>query len=212
MGVDVWRERQSGVGGPAESEVEAHHIAGPADAALTTALAEPERAVAEAEVAEAEVAEAEVKAEVESIETPVRPPPIQSLEGGGATSIATEPFAVLCLSREGAVLLSQPSDLRAARRFGADLLAAVTGVWGGQSDQLIFEWPQPGIDASAESMSKALGAFVIKQVGDNADGLTLVGAEVVERLGRVPVPDECMVIPAIDELMTSGDLKRTQSS
>lgn len=115
---------------------------------------------------------------------------------------------MLSLSRDGAALLAQPADPKAARRFAADLLAAITGVWGGQCRQLIFEWPQAGIDASEESMAKALGAFVAKQVSDNDGGLTLIGAEVVDRLGRVPVPDECLVIPAIDELMINGEKKR----
>ena len=186
MGVDVWRvRRQADDAGPAEAEIQ------PLTETETTAEADA------------------VKAPVQPLPEPAVAPVRKAPDEGADTSTTIEPFAVVCLSREGAVLLSQPSDLKAARRFGADLLAAVTGIWGGQSDQLVFEWPQPGIDASAESMSRALGAFVIKQVGDNADGLTLVSAEVVERLGRVPVPEECLVIPAIDELMTNGDLKRT---
>ena len=77
------------------------------------------------------------------------------------------PFTVLCLAKEDSLLLIEPTDLRAGRRFGADLLAAVTGNWADAARQLLFEWPQAGIANDELSVSKALGAFVSRQLGES---------------------------------------------
>lgn len=119
------------------------------------------------------------------------------------------PFTVLCLSKAGAVLLIETADPRAARRFAADLLAAATGAWGGETRLLAFEWPQPGIAPAADAVTRALGAFVGKQLADNDGALVLVGAEVLARLDSGILPDGCLVLPPFDALMTDGSLKRT---
>lgn len=124
-----------------------------------------------------------------------------------ATSVA--PFTVLCLARDGAMLLIETADPRAARRFAADLLAAVTGVWGGETRQLRFEWPQPGIAPSADAVARALGAFVGKQLGDHEGALVLAGREVADRLAPGVLPADCVLLPPFDVLMTDGALKRT---
>ena len=122
------------------------------------------------------------------------------------TGPAIAPFCVLSLLREGVLLLTESTDLRNARRFGSDLLAACSGVWGGESRQLIFEWPQPGLDSAGPAMSRALGAFVAKQLDDLGDGTVLMDANIA---GRLEQPDHrCLVIPPLDELMTDGDKKR----
>ncbi len=118
------------------------------------------------------------------------------------------PFNVLCLSNPGAVLLVESGDVRSARRFAADLLAAVTGVWGGEMHQLVFEWPQPGIAPSSDAIARALGAFVNKQLADNAGALVMVGREVADRLSAAALPEHCLVLPSFDALMTDGSLKR----
>lgn len=116
------------------------------------------------------------------------------------------PFTVLCLAKEDSLLLIEPTDLRAGRRFGADLLAAVTGNWADAARQLLFEWPQAGIANDELSVSKALGAFVSRQLGESGVRMKLVGSEVLERLGTMP--EECLVTAPTDQLMTDGELKR----
>lgn len=117
-------------------------------------------------------------------------------------------FSVLCLKKGNAVLIAEPRDLKTGRRFAVDLLSSVAGIWGGRHDQLVFDWPQPGIDGARAAAARALRAFVDKQAADSPDGIVLVAQEVVDRLGAVQVPDRWLVIPVFDELMTRGDMKR----
>lgn len=92
------------------------------------------------------------------------------------------------------------------RRFALDVLAAASGVFGGETAQLAFDWPQPGVENNPDTARRALAAFVAKQLGDRPDGQVLIGAEVVERLEAAP--DGCLVLPAMAELMVDGERKR----
>ncbi len=95
---------------------------------------------------------------------------------------------------------------KAARRFALDVLAASSGQFGGDTSQLAFDWPQPGVDNHSESAQKALGAFVAKQMSDQTPALVLVGREVADRLARVP--DDCILMAPLAELMVDGAKKR----
>ncbi len=122
---------------------------------------------------------------------------------------AVDAFRVLSLVSEGGLLLIQPTDVRAGRRFGAELLAGATGNWGKDCTQLIFSWPQQGIENTESSMRKALGAFVEKQVADAATDRVLITRETCERVDENRLPEDALRLPGIDELMISGELKKS---
>ena len=183
LGVDVWLTR----GAPALEE------AAPAAQRLPQTGRNPAAAVA-----------AELRAPAVEPELPGRP--VVSADKQPAPAAPVRPFTVICLSKGDVLMLIEPADLRAGHRFAADVLSALSGIWGGSMTKLAFEWPQPGIANDAQSVRRALGAFVSKQVGDNGDGLTLIGGELVERLPGVP--EGCVILPPIDALMTRGELKR----
>jgi hypothetical protein len=139
---------------------------------------------------------------------PSEPGPAAASEAAaGDTSSPVAPFTVLCLVRDQAQVLIEPTDLRAGRRFAADLLASATGVWGGESRALLFEWPHAGIENRSRAMTRALTAFIQRQLDEPERSLTLIGAEVIERLD-LPPPGDLIVLPQIDELMRSSELKR----
>ena len=142
--------------------------------------------------------------------TPLSAQPAQTSASGSQAVRPTPvaPFVVVSLIKQDVLLLIAPRDLKASRRFAQDVLAAATGVRDGESGQRVFDWPQPGIENSAASLSRALGAFVSKQISDNASGMTLIGAELLERLDDFELTDDTLVMAAIDELMTSAELKR----
>ena len=103
-------------------------------------------------------------------------------------------------------MLVELARSKAARRFALDIIAASSGQFGGGTAQLAFDWPQPGVDNHADAVRKALGAFVAKQLADQAPALVLVGREVANRLERVP--DDCILMAPLAELMVDGDKKR----
>jgi hypothetical protein len=185
MGVDVWRERCTAAGlAPLEAPV----AAVPVRKALGRDRGGPRADVGPADRAEHALAAA-------------------SAPDAGQAQVSA--FSVLCLRKDNAVLIAEPRDLKTGRRFAVDLLSSVTGTWGGRHDQLVFDWPQPGIDGSRGAAERALRAFVDKQAADSPDGIVMVAQEVVDRLGTVQVPDRWVVIPVFDELMTRGEMKRT---
>jgi len=57
-------------------------------------------------------------------------------------------------------------------------------------------------------LTRALAAFVGKQIGDSGDSLVLVGGEVADRLASSTLPESCLILPRFDALMTDGALKR----
>ena len=95
---------------------------------------------------------------------------------------------------------------KAVRRFALDILAASSGVFGGESAQLSFDWPQPGVDNNPSSARKALGAFMSKQLSDQDPALVLIGREVAAHLEQTPAAS--IELPPLAELMVDGDLKR----
>jgi hypothetical protein len=113
---------------------------------------------------------------------------------------------VVCLSKGDVVLLIEPGKSKAALRFASDLLSAASNVWGGNMDRLAFDWPQPGIENNAATQTRALGAFVDKQLGDRAPGLILLADEVAGRLETLP--SGYLRLPPITLLMTQGEHKR----
>lgn len=190
MGVDVWRERCTAAGSaPQEAPI----------------AAEPDRKAPGRH-------HGEPRADVGPAD-----PVEHALQAGSAPKASSAPdtgearvsaFSVLCLKKDNAVLIAEPRDLKTGRRFAVDLLSSVSGVWGGHHNQLVFDWPQPGIDGSRAAAERALRAFVDKQAADSPDGIVMVAKEVVDRLGTVQVSDRWVVIPVFDELMTRGELKR----
>jgi len=197
MGVDVWRRRRTGSDDSGEGSGKKASGKKASDK-KTSGNKQPVKKPLPAAVAADRSGLDDVSAAVG------REPEQKAPDAAGVPA-----FKVLSLLREGALLVVEPAEIRTGRRFAADLLAAVTGLWGGESRQLVFDWPQAGIENTRESMSRALAAFVNKQISDNEDGLTLIGAEVVDRLGQAPVPEDCLVLPPFEELMTRGELKRS---
>jgi hypothetical protein len=118
-------------------------------------------------------------------------------------------FDVLSLSSRNALLLVELGDLKSGQRFAADLLSAATGEWGNDHGQLLFSWPQAGIDNSEASMTRALSAFIDKQLSDAAVTRVLISAEVAGRVTRQNLPESYVCLPAFGELMVSGELKRS---
>jgi hypothetical protein len=119
---------------------------------------------------------------------------------------ALAPFSVACLSKGPVLMLVELAPSKAGRRFALDVLAAASGVFGGETTQLAFDWPQPGVDNTPETVRKALGAFVAKQIGDLDPARLLMDREVAGRLERVP--DGCVLLAPLAELMVDGQKKR----
>ncbi len=119
---------------------------------------------------------------------------------------AVPPFSVVCLAKGDVLLLVEPGSSRAALRFALDLLSAASGIWGGELDQLNFDWPQPGIDDNAAACGRALSAFLGKQINDRDPALIIMGSEMAGRLEQVP--EGSVLLPPFASLMTRGELKR----
>jgi len=143
-----------------------------------------------------------------STHQPETAPPVErpSVPAAASKAPAIPPFSVVCLAKGDVLLLIDPGQTKAALRFALDLLSAASGIWGGELDQLSFDWPQPGIDNNAASRNRALGAFLAKQIGDRVPSLVLMGQEVADRLEHTP--DDCLILPPLGALMTQGELKR----
>jgi hypothetical protein len=133
---------------------------------------------------------------------PAEPPVTQPQPAGSPVA----PFSVLCLVKGRALMLVELGESRSARRFALDVLAASSGIWGGESTHLAFDWPQPGVENQPGTVRKALGAFVSKQLGDHQPSLVLIGREVAERLEQIP--DGSVVLAPFAELMVEGEQKR----
>jgi hypothetical protein len=116
------------------------------------------------------------------------------------------PFSVFCLSKGPVLMLVELGPSKAARRFALDVLAASSGIYGGDTAQLAFEWPQPGVDNNPQTLKKALGAFVAKQLSDQAPSRVLIGQEVSARLEQIP--DGSIELAPLAELMVDGERKR----
>jgi len=190
MGVDVWLAR----GGAVEPLAELSVPQG--DSATTRIPIATEQHARPVTPASSEPAPSKPPATV--------PDPAATQPRTAGSPIA--PFSVLCLSKGRVLMFVEPGQSRAARRFALDLLAASSGVWGGESAHLAFDWPQPGIDNNPLTVRKALSAFVAKQLGDQNPSLVLIGREVAERLEQIP--DDSIVLAPLPELMVEGELKR----
>lgn len=189
MGIEVWRLRRPLIAGVSADTLRSRERA-PRDATRPSAVMPESVGPAAQPARDSSGAEAI---------------PGRSRESGSAVA----PFTVYCLRHQNAVLLMAPENAKAGRRFAADLLAALTGVWGGEVAQLVFAWPQAGLEDNAASAGRALGAFVGRVFDDNTGGITLVSAEVLERLGPgFDLPAEGLLLPPIDELMVDGEKKR----
>ena len=193
MGVDVWLPRT----GPLEPLAElSAGLAAPAE----TETAEQRSDSAGTEPA-APVPPARVRQPVPSAPTD------RETTGRTGSGAALAPFSVLCLSKGPALMLVEPGQSKAARRFCLDVLAAASGLYGGESVQVVFNWPQPGVENDLLSAKKALGAFVAKQLGDQAPELVLVDAISAERLESLP--EGSLLLAPVPELMVDAAKKRT---
>jgi hypothetical protein len=189
MGIDIWRMR----GTPAASDQAP--AASSSQPAASSSQPAPRRRTAAPRRGRAESAQA-TAASAEAVT-------------GSERRATVAPFTVLCLSKADAVLFVEPGRQRGARRFASDLLSATTGVWGGQTGQLEFRWPQAGIENAPEAVGRALGAFVSKQIVDLArGGVVLIGAEVADRLPPGVLPADALLLPPTERLMVDGGRKR----
>lgn len=190
MGIDVWRLRTDGL----QQEV--------LDAAASESASGPQ-AVVESPGSRGQTAaavESNARTAAPATEAPVEAP----VEGKPVA-----PFNVVSLADEGGLLLFQSADLKSARRFAVDLLAAVTGSWSRNFRQLVFAWPQPGIENTHASMVKALAAFVDKQIHDAGSNRVLVSAELLQSLDQSWPDVEIQPLPEIDRLMVDAELKKS---
>ena len=196
MGVDVWLPRT----GPAESlaELSAEVMAPASRKDPVPNLPEPAVPVAPGE-ARQPVAAAQTGRET------IGNPPIGNAAGNEAGP-PVAPFSVLCLSKGPALMLVEPGGSKAARRFCLDVLAAASGVYGGESGQVAFNWPQPGVQNDKRSAGRALGAFVAKQLGDRAPELVLIDTVSADRLESVP--EGSLQLAPVAELMIDAAKKR----
>ena len=201
MGIDVWRLR----GHPAAAEASVQEVA--------------VEAVAGPDIRDDETGRSGSPANPAMDRQPVQPaedgrqiPPKRDrpADGKPSRSPAVAPFAVLSLTKAGARLIVCSDENRAVRRFAADLLAAATGVWGGRSRLLRFDWPQPGIENTQSTLQRALTAFVERQLAESPDdGICLVSSDVLDRVDQARLPEGFLVLPPVGELMSSAELKRT---
>ena len=138
-----------------------------------------------------------------------QPPAADRAASPAATAAGPEvaPFSVLCVAGQGTVVLVEPSEMRTARRFCRDLLCSATGEWQAECAELVFAWPEQGVDRDESSMARALKAFVDGQAADHGASQLLIDAKVAERLGKT-MDGAWQVIPPVDRLMTDGALKR----
>jgi len=131
-------------------------------------------------------------------------------------------FTVVCVRRGDATYVMCTSDLQgrekvglnAARRFALDVLAIMAGSRGmaekpGQPvSELVFDWPQPGVDNTREHASKALGAFVDKQLDDAGSGPFAVCEKVARLLADDALPGSVIRTPDLIRLLHDGELKK----
>ena len=103
-------------------------------------------------------------------------------------------------------MLVEPGQSKAHLRFCLDVLAAASGEYGGGSAQVAFNWPQPGVENNQHNARKALGAFVAKQLSDQAPALVLVEGYTADRLETVP--EQSLRLAPLSELMINGEQKR----
>ncbi len=157
-------------------------------------LSAPERLLPTAEPAQTEAAQRAPVAQPE----PRPQPPVSGPE--------VQPFSVYCLSKGPVLMLVELGASKAERRFALDVLAASSGLFGGNAAQLAFEWPQPGVDNNPGTVRKALRAFVAKQLGDQQPEQILIGREVAGRLEQLP--EGAIELAPLAELMVDGALKR----
>lgn len=192
MGVDVWLPRT----GPAESlaELSAEVVAPASRKDPVPNLPEPAVPVAPGE-ARQPVAAAPTGREA------------TGNAAGNEAGPPVAPFSVLCLSKGPALMLVEPGGSKAARRFCLDVLAAASGVYGGESAQVAFNWPQPGVQNDKRSAGRALGAFVAKQLGDRAPELVLIDTVSADRLESVP--EGSLQLAPVAELMIDAAKKRS---
>lgn len=190
MGIDVWRARLRAAGPSAVAEAPRQHEAQPAPPEPSARKTTP----------------ATVRREPPATSMPTRPPAGSAQQGTGTTARrAAPPFTVLCAQTDAALLLAELSEERAAGRFVRDVLAAAGG---GPPRTLVFEWPQRGIDADAVSAARALRAFCARQLDETPARVLLVGADVLERVGDLALPENAIVLAPLGELMVDGARKR----
>ena len=121
---------------------------------------------------------------------------------------------ILCLAGSGRLLLADAHDLKAARRLGRDLLAAMSGNWQSQPMETLFDWPPqqaPGVSVSGK---KALAAFIARQLDElSEDGVIVacagVGKLLPELAGDVARRKQRIVeTEQLTELASDTDAKR----
>lgn len=89
---------------------------------------------------------------------------------------------ILCLAGSGRLLLADAHDLKAARRLGRDLLAALNGDWQSQPMETLFDWPPQQALGVSVSGRKALAAFIARQLDELSEGGAIVACAGVGKL------------------------------
>lgn len=201
MGIDIWRLR----GRPAAAEANVQ-------AAAVETVTGPDIREDEAGRSGSSTNPAMGRRPVHPAEDGRQRPPNRErpADGRPPRGPAVAPFAVLSVAKAGARLIVCSEENRTVRRFAADLLAAATGVWGGRSRLLRFDWPQPGIENTQSTLERALTAFVERQLAESPDDeLCLVSSDVLDRVDQARLPEGFLVLPPVSELMSSAALKRS---
>lgn len=120
---------------------------------------------------------------------------------------------VACVSAPGVLLLLDSPQPVQARRSGGrlvtDLLATTTGDWQITVRETQFRWPPAGVaKLQSQDGSRALGAFVEKQMQECGARWVLATDTVIDWLADGLLGDKLIGIPPIQDLGADGEQKR----
>ena len=182
LGIDVWILRSS----PETLSKESTH-----QGASVVAIAPP--------------AEVRVEPTPQTVERSVREP----VEKSASDTI----IDVACVSAPGVLLLLDSPQPVQARRSGGrlvtDLLATTTGDWQITVRETQFRWPPAGIaKLQSQDGSRALSAFVEKQMQECGARWVLATDTVIDWLADGLLGDKLIGIPPIQDLGADGEQKR----
>ena len=118
------------------------------------------------------------------------------------------PFTAVCLSVEGAMLVIDLPDRRLPGRFCTDLLLALGGAASEVPAQVVFNWPQPGIEPGTGNSGRALAGFLDKQLEDAAPRHLLICEETSRRVPEFRWPERALFMPELAKILLDGELKR----
>ena len=118
------------------------------------------------------------------------------------------PFTAVCLVVGTAMLVAELPDRRLPGKFLSDLLAVISGGAPAVPGQVVFNWPQPGVEPGTGHAGRALAAFLDKQLEDAAPRRLLVCESTCHRVPDFRWPDGTVVMPELARVVADGALKQ----